>query len=45
MTNLNAMVDNKKTGYQDFTAGSFTFRRDEYFAYVDYSRWRVCHAD
>ena len=36
MSNLHAMVNNAQTGYQNFTAGSFTFRRDEYFAYIAY---------
>jgi hypothetical protein len=36
MTTLTATIDNAKTGYQDFSIGSFTFRRNEYFAYVDY---------
>lgn len=36
MTNLTAAVNNEQTGYQNFSAGSFTFRRDEYFAYIDY---------
>ncbi|MFL2840832.1 MAG: hypothetical protein ACJ0BT_03240, partial [Pseudohongiellaceae bacterium] len=36
MTNLNVLINNEQTGYQNHQAGSFTFRRDEYFAYIDY---------
>lgn len=31
---LKCTIDNSVTGYQTFTAGEFTFDRDEYFAYI-----------
>ncbi len=34
---VNASAASNETGYRTFKLGSFTFRRDEYFAHIDWT--------
>ena len=44
-TIVNTETQTRPLGYQDFSIGQFSFRRDEYFANVSYPRRNAHHPD